>query len=81
MSKIILSADRTCDIGETLAEKYSVSKTAIAIAWILRHPARMQPVTGTTNPERLKECFRAADVTLTREEWYKVYLATGSFLP
>lgn len=64
-----------------LAEKYSVSKTAIAIAWILRHPARMQPVTGTTNPERLKECFRAADVTLTREEWYKVYLATGSFLP
>jgi predicted oxidoreductase len=64
-----------------LAEKYSVSKTTIAIAWILRHPARMQPVTGTTNPERLKECFRAADVTLTREEWYKVYLATGSFLP
>jgi predicted oxidoreductase len=64
-----------------LAEKYSVSKTAIAIAWILRHPAGMQPVTGTTNPERLKECFRAADVTLTREEWYKVYLATGSFLP
>lgn len=64
-----------------LAEKYSVSKTTIAIAWILRHPAGMQPVTGTTNPERLKECFRAADVTLTREEWYKVYLATGSFLP
>ena len=64
-----------------LAEKYSVSKTTIAIAWILRHPARMQPVTGTTNPERLKECFRAANVTLTREEWYKVYLATGSFLP
>lgn len=64
-----------------LAEKYSVSKTTIAIAWILRHPARMQPVTGTTNPERLKECFRAADVTLTREEWYKVYIATGSFLP
>lgn len=64
-----------------LAEKYSVSKTTVAIAWILRHPARMQPVTGTTNPERLKECFRAADVTLTREEWYKVYLATGSFLP
>lgn len=64
-----------------LAEKYSVSKTTIAIAWILRHPARMQPVTGTTNPERLKECFRATDVTFTREEWYKVYLATGSFLP
>ena len=64
-----------------LAEKYSVSKTIIAISWILRHPARMQPITGTTNPERLKECFRAADVTLTREEWYKVYLATGSFLP
>ena len=64
-----------------LAEKYSVSKTTIAIAWILRHPAGMQPVTGTTNPERLKECFRAANVTLTREEWYKVYLATGSFLP
>ena len=57
------------------------SETTIAIAWILRHPARMQPVTGTTNPERLKECFRAADVTLTREEWYEIYKAAGNKLP
>ena len=64
-----------------LAEKYSVSKTTIAIAWILRHPARMQPVTGTTNPERLKECFRAADVTLTRSEWYEIYRSAGHVLP
>ena len=67
-------------LGE-IAEKYSVSKTTIAISWILRHPAKMQPVTGTTNSQRLRECFRATEINLTREEWYKIYLATGSVLP
>lgn len=64
-----------------LAEKYGVTKTTIAIAWLLRHPAKMQPITGTTNPQRLKESFAAADITLSREEWYQLYKAAGNILP
>ena len=64
-----------------LAEKYSVSKTTIAIAFILRHPAKMQPITGTTNPERLRDSFKATEIRLTRDEWYEIYRAAGNDLP
>ncbi|GAQ20629.1 aldo/keto reductase [Deinococcus grandis] len=66
---------------DELAAKYGVSSTTVAMAWLLRHPARMQPVTGTTTPERLADCLRAADVTLTREEWYGLLIAAGNTLP
>ena len=64
-----------------IAEKYGVSKTTIAIAWLLRHPARMQPITGTTNLTRLRDCFKATDIRLTREEWYAIYRSAGNKLP
>ncbi len=64
-----------------IAEKYSVSKTTIAFAWILRHPAKMQPVTGTTNLIRLADCIKATEISLTREEWYEIYRAAGNVLP
>jgi len=64
-----------------LAEKYSVSKTAIAIAWILRHPAKMQAIAGTMNPVHLKEICDATKVELTHNEWYKLYLSSGKKLP
>ena len=66
---------------EKIANKYSVSKTTIAIAWILRHPAKMQPVTGTTNISRLKDSLKATEITLTRDEWYEIYKAAGNKLP
>ncbi len=66
---------------EEIGEKYGVSKTAIAFAWILRHPAKMQPVTGTTNLTRLTDCIKASEVILTREEWYEIYRAAGNILP
>jgi predicted oxidoreductase len=66
---------------EKIGNKYGVSKTAMAIAWILRHPAKMQPVTGTTNLTRLADCLKAADISITREEWYEIYLAAGNKLP
>ena len=66
---------------DEIAKKYSVSNTTIAMAWLLRHPARFQPVTGTMRPERLGECVRAADITLSRDEWYAIYLAAGNVLP
>lgn len=71
-------------LNETLgriAEKYSVSKTTLALAWILRHPAKMQPITGTTKPTRLAECLRASEIQITREEWYEIYRAAGNQLP
>lgn len=64
-----------------LGEKYGVSKTAIAIAWILRHPAKMQAIAGTMNPVHLKEICDATKVELTHNEWYKLYLSSGKKLP
>ncbi|MCR4744003.1 MAG: aldo/keto reductase [Lachnospiraceae bacterium] len=64
-----------------LAEKYGVTKTAIAIAWILRHPAKMQVIAGTMNPVHLTEMVEACKVELTHEEWYELYLSSGKFLP
>lgn len=64
-----------------VAEAHGVSKNTIVIAWLLRHPAHLMPVTGTTKPERLAECLAAADVTLTREEWYDIYRAAGNPIP
>jgi Predicted oxidoreductase len=66
---------------DAIAGKYDVSNTTIAIAWLLRHPAKMQPVIGSMNIERLKDCVKAADITLTREEWYEIYRAAGNILP
>lgn len=64
-----------------LAEKYGVSATTIATAWILRHPAGMQVIAGTTSENRLKEIVAASDIVLTRQEWYGLYLAAGHILP
>lgn len=64
-----------------IASWRGVTNTAIAIAWLLRHPAHMQPIVGTTNPGRVKDACKASDVKLTREEWYAIYLAAGNKLP
>lgn len=64
-----------------LAEKYSATPTGIAAAWILRHPADMQLISGSVSEQRIKEICRGADITLTREDWYSLYLAAGYCLP
>jgi len=66
---------------DRLADKYGVSANAIAIAWILRHPAKIQAIVGTTNKERLLNIYNAGKATITREEWYELYLAAGKQLP
>ncbi len=81
---VFLDNDKFPELNQTidkLAAAKGVANTAIAIAWILRHPARMQPIAGTTNPERLKDICKASDITLSREEWYEIYLAAGNELP
>ncbi|MCL6586043.1 MAG: aldo/keto reductase [Anoxybacillus sp.] len=64
-----------------LAEEKGVSKSAIAVAWILRHPANMQVIVGTTNAARLKDICQASHVQLSRKEWYDIYRAAGHRLP
>ena len=64
-----------------LAEKYGCTPSAIALAWILRHPAKMQVITGTTDAERMSQICACADIELTRQEWYELYLSTGKTLP
>lgn len=68
-------------ILEELGEKYGTGSTGIASAWILRHPANMQLVAGTMKTSRLKEICEASEIVLTREEWYRIYLAGGHILP
>ena len=66
---------------EEIAAVYGITPTGLAIAWILRHPACMQPIVGSVNTGRLKEVCEASDVTITRQEWYALYCATGKKLP
>ncbi len=66
---------------EEIAQKYDVSADTIAYAWILRIPGKMQVITGTTNKERLHHAALAADIQLTRSEWYDIYKAAGNRLP
>ena len=64
-----------------LAIKYGVSKSAIAVSWILRHPAKILPIVGTTSIKHLSEIIEANNITLSREEWYALYLSNNHFLP
>lgn len=64
-----------------IGEKYHLTPNAVAVAWIMRHPAKIQTIVGTTNAQRFAECCEAANVELTREEWYALYLAAGKKLP
>ena len=68
-------------VMDSLCEKYETTKTALAFAWILRHPAKMQPVTGTSSPARLLECIKGSEISLSREDWYAIYRAAGNVLP
>jgi predicted oxidoreductase len=66
---------------EELAEKYNVTPTGIAAAWILRHPAKMQLIAGTTKTERLEQILAGAAIDLSRQDWYRLYLDAGHILP
>ena len=66
---------------DRLAIKYGVTPSTIAISWILRYPAKIQAVVGTTNPKHLIEASQATNFSLTRKEWYEIYLAAGNNLP
>lgn len=66
---------------DQMGEKYGVSASAIAAAWLLRHPVPMQVVLGTTKPERVRDIAPGADINLSRQDWYALYRAAGNTLP
>ena len=66
---------------DRLAAEYAVTPTAIAIAWITRHPARMQVVLGTTTPQRVADSAAGSDIPLTRAQWYELFRAAGYVVP
>ena len=66
---------------EEIGGREGVSKTAVALAWILRHPAKMQAIIGTMNPEHIKDACDASEVRLSHHDWYALYLAAGKYLP
>ncbi len=71
-------------LNETLkkiADRENVSKAAVAIAWILRHPAKMQAIIGTMNPDHIKDVCAAGEVSLSHHDWYELYLSAGKYLP
>ncbi|WP_017797815.1 aldo/keto reductase [Oceanobacillus kimchii] len=65
---------------QQLADKYDVSKSAIAVAWILRHPANILTIIGTMTPIRLTNIVKASEIDLTRQEWYGLWQAAGNKL-
>ncbi len=69
------------DTLDELAPKYGVSKAALCVAWNLRYPAKVQAIVGTMNPQHLADLAAGADVDLSREDWYRLYLAAGRQLP
>lgn len=66
---------------DEMASRLGITKTGLAIAWIQRHPARMQSIIGTTTPRRLREVAEGCQIELSREDWYALYRAAGNLLP
>ncbi len=81
---VFLGSDKFPELNKAIdemAEEKGVPATAIAIAWLLRHPAKMLPIVGTTNAQRLADISLASTIKLSREEWYALYRAAGNVLP
>jgi len=81
---VFLGSDKYPELNEVIngmAAQRNITPEAIVIAWILRHPAKMQAIPGSTNPERIAGICKAYECELSREEWYTIYRAAGNVLP
>jgi predicted oxidoreductase len=67
--------EATVKVLDEIAKARGVSRTVVALAWLLKHPSRIMPIVGSNNPDRIREAARASDVDLTREEWYRLLVA------
>ena len=65
-----------------IAAEHGVTRSAVLLAWAMGHPAGVVPIIGTQQPARIRECARAVDVELTRDEWYQILVAgRGEAMP
>jgi predicted oxidoreductase len=75
-------AERFLPVIDDIVSEIGVSRTVLALAWLLKHPGQIVPVIGTTQPDRIQELSRASEVQLTREQWYRLFIAArGEPLP
>lgn len=73
---------RVAKVMDRLAQGRGVTRAAIALAWLLKNPSGIIPIVGSTNPERIRDCVKAAEIELSREEWYSLLEAAhGARLP
>lgn len=63
------------------AQEKGTTFEAMVMAWILRHPAKMQPIVGSMNPQRIADMCEGVRIELTRQEWYEIYRSAGNVLP
>ena len=66
----------TKEIVERIAKDRNVSTDGVVLAWLMKHPAKINPVIGTTNPERIRNAMDAFKIQLTRDEWYELLVAS-----
>ena len=81
---VFIGSDEYKELNKVLdriAAENNVTPAAVALAWILRYPSKMQAVIGTTNPAHVREAAAAQTFELTRKEWYEIYLSAGNTLP
>jgi predicted oxidoreductase len=72
----------TALLVQKFAQRHETTAEAILLAWLLKHPAKIQPVLGTSRPDRLRDCAKAVSVSLSREEWYTLFAAArGAPMP
>ncbi|MMZ62368.1 Oxidoreductase YdhF [compost metagenome] len=70
------SVTQTARLVQRMAKEKGTTSEAIVLAWLMTHPAGIQPVIGTINPSRIRACKDAATLRLTREEWYALYISS-----
>jgi predicted oxidoreductase len=74
--------EKVLPLLDELAAQYGVTRSAIALAWLMKHPAAIVPIVGSTNPQRIRDAARATEINLSREEWYHLLIAArGGPLP
>ncbi len=70
-----------CNTLEAVGKEHGITDSATAVAWILRHPARMQVIVGSVNPQRITQLAQGGEINLSRQQWYAIYRSAGNQLP
>ena len=81
-SQELYRTERIVEALDFLAAERSTTRTVVALSWLLKHPTGIVPIVGSTNPANIREAAQAADIELTREEWYRLLeAARGERVP